>query len=429
MKRINAVRSLFVLLILVSVVGTVQAVFENTAQSNRTSGDEVENLTVFSQQAKDSTVRNQETETSHGLLVVAPNGTIVGNFTYHGNYWDVDPVPGDSAMVLLTASDLEPGNKCDAGTTACMLNTVELLNIQTGEREVLYSRYNPIDRDEVGNGNSSRWHDVDRYNETHLIVADIYRNEVSLVNIESGEVDWRWQAEETYSRNSGGPYPADWTHMNDVERVRNGQIMVSLRNHDTVAFLEPGRGFVTELTLGSDNAHSVLYQQHNPDYISAERGGPAVVVADSENNRIIEYQRSGGEWVESWRWADDLLAWPRDADRLPNGHTLVTDSRGGRIIQVNREGEVVWELHTSNPYEAERLGTGDESEGGEAASELELENKRATGFRSYLPARVVNLVGFIAPSVLGIKGTIGAGAALALIICWSIGEGARARFL
>jgi hypothetical protein len=41
--------------------------------------------------------------------------------------------------------------------------------------------------------------------------------------------------------------------------------------------------------------------------------------------------------------------------RLPNGNTLVTESEGGRVIEVTRDGEIVWEFHT--PHRA-----GDEDE-------------------------------------------------------------------
>ncbi|MFB6187541.1 MAG: arylsulfotransferase (asst), partial [Halobacteriaceae archaeon] len=78
----------------------------------------------------------------------------------------------------------------------------------------------------------------------------------------------------------------------------------------------------TNKTLGTNNNHSIIYEQHNPDYIPEKDGGPAVVVADSENNRVAEYQYLDGEWNRSWVWRDSQLRWPRDADRLPNGHTL-----------------------------------------------------------------------------------------------------------
>ena len=53
------------------------------------------------------------------------------------------------------------------------------------------------------------------------------------------------------------------------------------------------------------------------------------------------------------------LDWPRDADRLPNGNTLITDSRNGRIIEVTPSGEVVWSYGGLKvPYDADLLPDG-----------------------------------------------------------------------
>jgi hypothetical protein len=85
----------------------------------------------------------------------------------------------------------------------------------------------------------------------------------------------------------------------DVEVVRDGRYATgSLRNHDRVVFVNRSSGEVNEsLSLGADDDHSILGEQHNADYIPDERGGPATIVADSNNDRIVESQREDGEWV------------------------------------------------------------------------------------------------------------------------------------
>jgi len=166
-----------------------------------------------------------------------------------------------------------------------------------------------------------------------------------------------------------------------------------------------------------------MFEQHNPDYIPEERGGPAVVVADSENGRVQEFQRvdpetgepttaPDGEWERTWEWADERLQWPRDADRLPNGNTLIADTHGNRILEVTPEGEVAWSVPMTMPYDVERLETGDESTGGESARELGLESRTAGGgseggfnplgvlsaaVQAVLPHRVFNAILFVAP--------------------------------
>lgn len=132
--------------------------------------------------------------------------------------------------------------------------------------------------------------------------------------------------------------------------------MLSPRNFDRVIFVADGE-LQANLTLGGENEYSTLFEQHNPDWLGEGR----VLVSDSHNNRVVEYERQGGEWEQVWQWRDDRLAWPRDGDRLPNGHTLVGDTTGGRVLEVGGDGAVVWGVELSGVYDVERLGTGDES--------------------------------------------------------------------
>lgn len=145
----------------------------------------------------------------------------------------------------------------------------------------------------------------------------------------------------------------------------------------------------------------------NPLYIPAERGGPAVVVADSQNNRIVEYQRKNESWKQSWQWQDVRMQWPLDADRLPNGNTLIADYNGGRVIEVNETGDVVWKISTSRIYDVERLGTGDESSGGQSAEALTLQSRTVnsndesdTSDGPGVLARVESQVRKVVPSIL-----------------------------
>ncbi|MFC7078920.1 arylsulfotransferase family protein [Halorussus caseinilyticus] len=319
------------------------------------------------------------------LVAFAPNGSILYYDDSHTRYWDVDPVPGTEATVEYGYSDHLTASECpddwnasefgvdrqrwneyyeaQSDVNACTLNGYERVNLTTGEVTPVWSQTTPGKPE-------TRYHDVDRINDTHLLVADIYLDRVFVVNAETGDIGWRWNAADAFSpADSGGPYPEDWTHLNDVELLPDGRVMASLRNHDRVVFLNRSGGLVEDWTLGSEDEYDTLYEQHNPDYVPADSGGPAVVVGDSENNRVVEYQRENGEWVKSWTWRDARMQWPRDADRLPNGHTLITDSNGNRVFEVNERGETVWSADLAFPYESERLGTGDESSGARAPSE------------------------------------------------------------
>jgi hypothetical protein len=250
-----------------------------------------------------------------------------------------------------------------------------------------------------------------------------------VLNTTTDETEWEWRAEEDLSPDSGGQ-SGDWTHVNDVEQLDDGRVMASLRNMDRVVFLSPDGELRRDWTLGSEDAYDVLYEQHNPDYIPAERGGPAVVVADSENNRVVEYQRVDGQWRRSWRWQDDDLRWPRDADRLPGGHTLVTDSQGDRLLELDEHDRIVWQISVETPYEAERLGTGDESATGRSKAVLgdgSLANatdgraERTTGIDkavAFVAGPVVNGVLYVAPGWTTVDDLPALGALAFTLLVW-----------
>ena len=264
------------------------------------------------------------------------------------DYWDVDPLPGEDDRIVYVATYSNPDGPG-------VLNAIETVDLGTGEVRRLYAN--------VTGG--ARWHDVDRLSATEYAVADIARDSVQVVNVTTGRTVWTWDARDAYPPSAGGDPEGDWTHMNDVEELPDGDLLASVRNMDQVVRIDRETGVQANWTLGRDDAHGVLREQHNPDYIPPEHGGPALLVADSDNDRIVEYRRTDGEWVRTWTYADGL-SWPRDADRLPNGNTLVTDTRNNRVLEV-ADGEVVWSVTVHRPYEAERLGTGAESRGGPAA--------------------------------------------------------------
>ena len=337
--------------------GRAQGVNWSTTRVSRAVSRTDRNLSVVATQGFYVTDERAE------LAAFLPNGTLVYYNDSYRVYFDVDPVPGTRYTVEYVAAAHYGDETCQpVGGEPCTRNVVERVNLTTGAHETVYSELTP-------RLYSARWHDVDRINETHLVVADIVDDGVYAVDTRDGEVEWRWDAADHYNRSAGGK-AGDWTHINDVELLADGRIMVSPRNMDEVIFLErtpDGWAVDADATLGTDDDHSVLYEQHNPDYIPPRLGGPNVLVADSENGRIVEYHRTDGGYERVWTWRDVRLQWPRDADRLPNGNTFVVDSHGDRVVEVGPENTVVWSADVGMPYDVERLGTGDESAGGPAA--------------------------------------------------------------
>ena len=286
-------------------------------------------------------------KTDNMVVGARSNGTIVGvhDDRAAGRWWtyDIDRLPS--------------GNILTAGTKS---------------RHTLIEEIDPVTGEHVSERpfeNVKDAHDVDLINGDELLMNDKPNDgdgdRVLVYNLTRGEVTWSYYFRnhtDVWPRDGGDGVEDDWTHNNDVEQIREGVVMISVRNFDQVVAVDRSTKEV-EWILGEDDNTSILHRQHNPDYLETEDGEPTVLVADSRNDRVVEYTREDGSWNRTWVLRGDLDE-PRDADRLPNGNTLVADRHSHRILEVTPDGEVVWEVYAPyQPYDVERLGTGDESSG------------------------------------------------------------------
>lgn len=365
-----------------------------------------ENLTIISSVKVDLASASEK----GALLAVTPAGRIMYEDRSYNIYDDVDPSPAGQYTVSYVSAIVLDGEDCSQfESKKCTLNFIERVNLTSGEKTRLYSAKTA----QVGN---SRWHDADRIDAHRFLIADIAHDRVTVVNTTTGEMEWAWNMSDEFDpESSGWDDPNDWAHVNDVELLEDGRIMVSPRNHDQVLFLSQNGTLVDNWTIGSDNDHGKLYEQHNPDYLT---DGPrdSVLIADSQNNRIVEYARTdAGGWDRTWTWTDSELQWPRDADRLPNGHTLIADTSGKRVIEIDQNGELIWGVRVDGNYEAERLGTGDESQNGPTAESAGLDTTGG-GSENLLPPQIRNGALYVLPGWGSVRSIVGVVLALVGIV-------------
>lgn len=421
----NGLRIAFVVILFVSAAVIAAAASDGVSTASSEDIPEApptENHTIVTESGRVGTIIGYD-----------PDGEVLYYNNSRTKYFDVDPVEDDPLTVEYVATDTIHTKGSTCSDPPCVLNVVERVDLETGEVEVLYERYDYKE-------SAGEWHDADRIDEKRIVIADIVADQVFIVNTETEIVEWLWDAQSDFPVEGGGPYPEDWAHINDVEYLEDaegdleGTIMVSLRNQDQVVFVDREEGLLKEWTLGAEDDYDVQFEQHNPDYIPESRGGPAIVVADSENGRVQEFQREDDEWVRSWEWSDERMQWPRDVDRLPNGNTLITDTHGKRVLEVDPDGDVVWQLDSTLPYEAERLETGEESAGGWSAQELDLESRTggdaSTGdgfgvlaalanvLRSIVPHRISNGILYVSPPWMGRLEFIAAGVGIVTGLSW-----------
>jgi hypothetical protein len=233
----------------------------------------------------------------------------------------------------------------------------------------------------VRTNKNSEVHDVERLESGEYLVTDMEYERI--FTVKDGEVTWQWNASSFYDAPSD-PTTTDWLHINDVDVIDEDRYLVSVRNANQLVIVERGEGVVDVInkdTTDSNDANcrksgqladydgdgeircgdpTVLNHQHNPQWL----GEDAVLVADSENDRVVElHLTANGSWTPAWTLDSAggiAFNWPRDADRLPNGNTLITDTLNRRIVEVNESGAVVWSIQTERiPYEADRLPAGE----------------------------------------------------------------------
>ncbi|EMA52676.1 MULTISPECIES: arylsulfotransferase family protein [Halococcus] len=230
---------------------------------------------------------------------------------------------------------------------------------------------------------NSEVHDVEKLPSGEYLLTDMEYERIFTV-AENGSITWQWNASQHYDA-PPDVTTTDWLHINDVDRIGDGRYMVSVRNANQLLVVERGEGVVDVINEDREQGNDanckrnngladysndsggdvlcgdpeVMDHQHNPQ--SLDDG--AVLVADSENDRVIELHENEGEWDVSWGVDTSngvRYDWPRDADRLPNGNTLITDSRNNRVVEVTPNGTTVWSADTGIwPYEAERLPYGE----------------------------------------------------------------------
>jgi len=231
----------------------------------------------------------------------------------------------------------------------------------------------------IRSSHNSEVHAVDHVSGDEFVVVDMEYERV--FTVENGEITWQWNASDFYNP-PDDPTRTDWLHTNDVDVINETHYLVSVRNANQLLVLERGEGVVEVINADTDDSNddhcsdklvadesgdircgdeNVLNEQHNPQWL----GPGAVLVADSHGNRAVELHRneSTGRWEPTWAVggaAGAAFHWPRDADRLPNGNTLITDTFNKRVVEVAPNGSVVWSVDTFNiPYEADRLPAGE----------------------------------------------------------------------
>ncbi len=149
----------------------------------------------------------------------------------------------------------------------------------------------------------------------------------------------------------------DYTHSNTIKLIDQrqadrlpfadpGQLLISMREMNTIAVLDPAQEKIVWSMAG------MWFRQHEPGILP--NGNMLIFdnlghIGPELGSRVIEFdpvtQRT--EWLYAGRPDDPLFTLGYGAQqRLPNDNILIVESENGRIIEVTRDKEVVWQYRT-----------------------------------------------------------------------------------
>ena len=134
----------------------------------------------------------------------------------------------------------------------------------------------------------------------------------------------------------------EWTHVNGVDVNEAGDIVFSARGCDRVAVISGKTG---EISFKFSEARG----QHNPTWLP--NGNLLVFDNGQDASKVIEVDPKTGEIVWNYRGVPAHQFFSghiSGASRLSSGNVLVCEGTSGRLFEVTRGHEVVWEW--INPF-------------------------------------------------------------------------------
>lgn len=195
----------------------------------------------------------------------------------------------------------------------------------------------------------------------------------------SGSIAWTWNYLDHFPVQSCGVVPCqdlpwqhldekdyfDWTHTNTVsplpgnhwfdqgdERFKPGNLLVIPRNWSTVLLIDKDSGKVVWFYRG--DYLGGLCGGHDAHMIPTGLPGAGNILV-FDNGRVVhkgmsialEVNPLTKERVWSYQNGTDFHSHSAGSlQRLPNGNTLVSEDVPGRVFEVSREGDIVWEYRS-----------------------------------------------------------------------------------
>ena len=198
-----------------------------------------------------------------------------------------------------------------------------------------------------------------------ILIADTENHRVLIIDKESNETLWKYGCSEV---NYLGKCSFDKLYRVYGAMFSDGSILVA--DYENNRVLELSKNGEVLWSYGGEAGYGDG-QLNKPNYVNVNPENGDVIVADGLNNRVIEIDKESMEVV--WQYGCHKLnsagkcAYGTGVDELRNpyyveyvdGNYLITDSENNRVIEVTKEKEIVWNYTgLAIPFMATKLDNG-----------------------------------------------------------------------
>lgn len=169
----------------------------------------------------------------------------------------------------------------------------------------------------------------------NVLISDTDLHRVIEVNIETNEIVWQYGTD-----GIPGDGPNQLNKPRSAIRLQNGNTLITDQGNTRVIEVNPNHEIVWEFG-GVSNLGGPFY---------AIRLRKTTLITDWTNHVVIEIDNQSKNII--WQYGTSkksgntpgFLSYPEYATKLINGNTLIADTRNNRILEVNKEGQIVWQF-------------------------------------------------------------------------------------
>jgi len=174
-----------------------------------------------------------------------------------------------------------------------------------------------------------------------------------------GKIVWEWFAHEHLDPEKDTICPlcprTRWAGANSFSVFTDGNIVVSFAQINALCIINKNNGNIEwrwgyEGELGHQNDVTVL---ENGNILVFDNGTHCSISFSQGYSRVLEINPNTNEMVWEYKdnpWMAFYSAYMSSCQRLPNENTLICEAATGRIFEVTKRGEIVWEFINPFPY-------------------------------------------------------------------------------